>query len=52
MKASGSEFVAQAALLRPDPDENLARYLNAVRPLELAELLLNFHPSPFTLGFA
>src|SRR6266545_7096417 len=37
-------------LLGPDPDEKLARYLDAVRLFELAPLVLNFRPRLVTLG--
>ncbi len=36
--------------LGPDPDEQLARHLAAVRPFKAAQLLLNFRPGLFTLG--
>jgi len=39
-------------LLGPDPDEKLARHLDVVRRLELAQLSLNFQPSLFTLSFS
>ncbi len=35
-----------------DPDEKLARHLDAARPFELAQLSLNFQPSLFTLSFS
>jgi hypothetical protein len=38
-------------LLGADPDEKLARHLDAVRPFELAQLALDFRPSLFTSGF-
>ena len=38
------------SLLRPDPDQQLARQLAAVRPFKAAQLLLNFLPGLFTLG--
>ncbi len=38
--------------LGPDPDEQLARYIAAVRPFKAAQLLLNFRPGLFTVGIA
>lgn len=37
------------ALFRPDANQHLAGCLKAVRSLELAQLLCNFGPSPFTI---
>jgi len=46
----GVAFTSKSSLLRPDPDQQLARQLAAVRPFKAAQLLLNFLPGLFTLG--
>jgi len=50
--ANRDSYVCQHSLLGPDPNEKLARHLDAARPFELTQPSLNFQPSLFTLSFS